>query len=142
MNYIPAHNIPIVELIRLQESYLYGTFGVLRINKDIQCFTLEPRDEENEQEISSIPAQQYTCKRVSSPHFGDTFEVTGVPDRTTILFHSGNFADNTKGCILLGTGTGFIEGKKAITGSRTAFIDFMKLLKSFNEFHLTIKELY
>lgn len=50
----------IAELIRLEESK-YGTFAVLKLNKGIFCFSIEPPDNQNISNISSIPAQQYIC---------------------------------------------------------------------------------
>ena len=54
--------IPSIEIIRLEENHEHGTFGILRINKEIFCCTLEENDEENASNISSIPAQQYICE--------------------------------------------------------------------------------
>jgi hypothetical protein len=131
----------IVELIRLEESK-EGTFGVLKINKEVFCLTLEQNDEENQINKSSIPAQQYICERVNSPKYGDTFEVSAVPGRSQILFHSGNFIEHTKGCILLGSEFGKINNKRAILNSSKAFSRFMEKLKNETSFHLTIKEEY
>ena len=93
--------LPILEIIRLEENE-FGTFGILKIQKELFCFTLEPSDRLNEPLKSSIPAQQYICLRYQSPKFGETFKIINVPGRTGILFHSGNTSDDTKGCILLG----------------------------------------
>jgi len=91
--------LPIVELIRLEEDEEFGTFGVLKINKQTFCVPLEPPDRENMPFRSSIPAQQYTCKRHESQKFGETFIVTKVPARDRVLFHAGNVVDDTEGCI-------------------------------------------
>lgn len=131
----------VVELIRLEESD-QGTFGVLKIDKEMFCLTLEQDDEENMVNESSIPAQQYICSRVDSPKYGDTFEVTNVPGRSHVLFHSGNFIEHTKGCILLGSGVSSINGKRAVTESGKAFYKFMEEMKGEESFHLTIKEEY
>ena len=63
----------------------------------------------NKPQISCIPAGKYLCKRKVSPHFGETFEVTGVPGRGDILFHEGNTEENTQGCILLGLAFGSLS---------------------------------
>ena len=65
----------IVELIRLEENFDYGTFGALRINKEVFCVTLEPADLLNKQNVSSIPAQQYLCERYSSTKYPNTFQI-------------------------------------------------------------------
>jgi len=36
--------LPIVELIRLEENFQYGTFGVIKINKQVFCICLEPAE--------------------------------------------------------------------------------------------------
>lgn len=133
--------IPILELIRLEESQA-GTFGVLRVNKEVFCLTLEPRDELNAPTRSSIPAQQYLCRRVESPKFGETFEVTDVPGRSHVLFHAGNVAHDTQGCILLGATWGKLKENRAVLNSGDTFRRFLDLLANHGEAHLTIREEY
>ncbi len=82
---------PILELIRLEET-MAGTFGVLKINKEVFCVTLEPPDRLNKKNKSCIPAQQYICNQVSSIKHGTTYQVMNVPGRTDVLFHAGNIA--------------------------------------------------
>jgi len=134
--------IPVVELIRLEESSLYGTFGVLKINKEVFCVTLEPADLENRQNVSSIPAQQYICRRYSSKKYPDTFQVTNVPDRDKVLFHPGNDIDDTEGCILTAEHYGKLKGNRAVLNSGNTFEAFMGTMKDINEFHLTIREIF
>lgn len=131
--------IPILEIIRLEEGP-YGTFGILRVQKRIKLFTLEPNDWENMTNISSIPAQQYLCKRHMSPRFGETFLVQDVPGRDDVLFHWGNWKTNTEGCILLGTGV--LTDKTGISNSKKAFREFMEMFSDYNTLHLTILEVY
>ena len=131
----------IAELIRLEESK-FGTFGVLKLNKDIFCLTIEPPDNENISNISSIPAQQYICEQIISPKYGETFQVIDVPERTHVLFHAGNIVEHTKGCIILGETVGKLRGKRALLNSGATFRRFMILLKEENKFHLTIREVY
>jgi len=134
-------NMPIVELVRLEEA-AEGSFGVLRVNKEVVCVTLEPPDRLNEQNVSSIPEQQYLCSRVNSPRFGDTYEVTAVPGRSEVLFHTGNTVDDTHGCILLGASYGELGGKRAVLASKDAFARFKALLDGAQTFHLTISKHY
>ena len=128
----------IVELIRLEESE-QGTFGILRINKQVFCCTLEPPDRVNMQNSSSIPAQQYLCKPMESPTHGGTFEVTHVPGRTHVLFHAGNVVDHTEGCILVGQHFGKLRGHRAVLNSGATFREFLKQVGRV-PFHLTIYE--
>ena len=133
--------IPTVRLIRLEESN-QGTFGVLIICSQVFCVTLEPSDWLNEQNISSIPAQQYTCMRIRSPQFGETFEIIDVPGRSHALFHAGNRIKNTKGCIILAQYFGKLYGDRAVLNSGKTFKKFMEVMKDINSFNLTIKEVY
>lgn len=132
----------IVELIRLEENADYGTFGILKLDKKVFCVTLEPSDEENAPFISSIPCQQYTCVRFTSPTFGETFQVTKVPGRTNILFHPGNSIKDTEGCILLAEHFGKLKEHRDVRNSGITFKNFMRILGDYNECHLTICEVY
>lgn len=132
---------PILEIIRLSETD-QGTFGVLRIQKEVFCVTLEPPDWLNSQSRSCIPAQQYLCRRVKSPKFGATFQVQDVPYRTAILFHAGNRVQDTEGCIILGQHFGKLTGDRAVLNSGNTFESFMEALEGHDEAHLTIREVY
>lgn len=134
--------IPSIEILRVQEDFNYGTFGILKINKIVFCWTLERPDIENEVNISSIPAQQYTCKRYHSSKYPNTFEITNVPNRTKVLFHSANIDNQIKGCIALGERLGYLYGDRAIMNSGATFRRFMEEMKGISKFHLTIKEEY
>jgi len=133
---------PIVELIRIEENSLFGTFGILRIQKEAYCVTLEPPDLLNRRNVSSIPAQQYLCSRYDSPRFGETFQVTNVPGRDLVLFHAGNRVKDTEGCIVLGQYFGKLKADRAVLNSGNTFRGFMFLLAGYGPFHLTIREEY
>ena len=134
--------IPVLEIVRLEENYNFGTFGILKINKAVFCVTLELPDLLNFREKSSIPAQQYRCARVDSPRFGETFEVWNVPGRSDILFHAGNTKADTKGCIILAQHWGKLKEQRAVLNSGKTFLQFMNLLKGHNILSLTITEKY
>lgn len=131
----------ILELIRLEESE-QGTIGILKIDKIVFCYTLEPTDKLNKSNESSIPAQQYICERVFSSKFGGTFEILNVPNRSHILFHAGNIQGDTLGCILLGETIGKLKGNRAILNSGKTFKKFLDLLSDEDRVHLTIREVY
>lgn len=128
---------------------VYGTFGVLlretrgfaeeRINLPF-CVTLENPWIDNLPNVSCIPLGLYLCKRIDSPKFGDSFEVTGVEGRTHIIFHKGNMELDTKGCILLGRAFGKLSNTPAILESNKAVFDFMAKLEGKNEFELAITD--
>jgi len=132
----------VVELIRLEDSYDYGTFGVLKINKETFCVTIEPPDTENKPRKSCIPSGQYSCVRYKSPTFGETFMVEDVPNRSAILFHAGNTRNDTAGCIIIGQYFGKLREMRAILNSGKTFKHFMGTLDGEERFHLTISESY
>lgn len=101
----------IVEILRIATSKEFGTFGAVKINKGAFCVSLEPPDEENHSNISSIPTGQYICKRTQSRTFGETFEIMDVTDRTNVLLHAGNVVEHTQGCIILGQYWGKTAGR-------------------------------
>lgn len=126
-----------LKLIRVEESE-DGTFGALLIEGRVFCVTLEPPDEDNKRNISNIPAGTYTCERVNSPKHGKTFEITKVPNRSHILFHSGNIVTHTKGCILLARKFGVLNKARAILNSGNTFREFLRRLNGTYEFELEI----
>lgn len=106
-----------------------GTFGVLALpDGGPPLYTIELPWRSNRRTVSCIPTGRYRCTFVTSPRFGRVYGVSGVPDRTNILIHGGNFAgDTTKGlkshsygCILVGMRRGAIDGQKAVLVSQTA----------------------
>ena len=132
---------PVVELIRL-ETGQEGTFGVLRINKKILGFVLEPPDKLNKANVSHIPSGQYLCRQWNSSRYGKTYAVMDVPERTGILFHAGNTVQDTAGCLLLGSSIGKLRGDRAVMNSGTTFREFIRLLSDRQAFSLTILEAY
>ena len=100
--------------------------------------TLELPWKENQSRISSIPMGVYKCKRVQSPKFGNTFEITGVEGRSHILFHGGNAVADTLGCVLIGHGFDLVKGKPGIVQSQKEFGEFLKIQHGVNEFTLHV----
>lgn len=117
-----------------------GTFGVMLDVDTPFALTAESPWAENRRGVSCIPRGWYTCRRVRSPRFGETFEVTKVPGRTHILFHKGNTPADTRGCILVGSFFGTLGGDAAVLSSTKAFREFMERMKDKNEFILSIEE--
>lgn len=64
----------------------------------------------------------------------ETFEITNVPGHTGILFHIGNYNDDSDGCILLGKEIIDVM----ITDSLQTFTAFMKRMTGINSFQLTV----
>ena len=142
----------IIRLKRIATSDKHGTFGVLlevdREAGDVPfCVTLEPplvlnKDGTTTPFLSSIPTGIYICRRVDSPRFSNTFEITEVPGRTHILFHVGNkfgpSKKETKGCVMVAEGF----GPTGIERSADGFGEFMERLKDCKYFILQVTEEY
>lgn len=112
------------KLYRVESSH-YATFGVLVVNGEVLCTTLELPWLDNTRNVSCIPEGTYQCHPVRSPKFGEVYEVKDVPGRSNILFHPGNLPRDTEGCIIPGLGYGVIGGLRGVTQSRRAFDTLM-----------------
>lgn len=131
-----------LRLTRIASNPREGTFGAITLDGRPICLTLEPYHRDNERNISSIPSGQYLIKRVDSPTYGNTFEITNIQGRSSVLFHWGNRDDNTQGCILLGEEFGELNGDWAVLSSKKGFNEFIKLMAYQDEAILTIVESY
>jgi hypothetical protein len=118
-----------------------GVFGVLIDTDGIPfALTLERPWLDNKPNESCIPRGTYTCVRVVSPKFGDTFKVSGVKGRTHILFHKGNIPSDSHGCILIGEQFEPIGGVQGIASSAKGFDEFMEKLAGEQMFIINIQE--
>lgn len=87
------------------------------------------------------PDGEYIAKRgTHTLHNGvpfETFEITGVPGHSGILFHKGNFNRDSEGCYLLGE----LDTSNAawdVLSSGIAFGKFMTALEGFDNVALRI----
>lgn len=130
------------------DSSVDGIFGeLLDDSGNHKFYTLEHAYDSgagNGSYASKVPAGEYKCvkgmhqlKSMSYPF--QTFEVTNVPGHVGILFHVGNYNNDSSGCILVGTNQLLHTLTPMITKSQMAFDDFMKLQSNINEFTLTVK---
>lgn len=129
----------LVEIRRIEKGD-DGIVGVLLIAGKIHSFTLEDPWNGNQPFASCIPAGSYTCRRIISPHFGETFEICDVPGRDHILFHWGNTEADTQGCVLVGQQVGGLGGRRAVLNSKAAFRGMFNLLHAVDSFPLLITE--
>lgn len=126
------------KLVRKNMDDIRGVIGTLSI-EDVQvCYTLERPWQNNTPEVSCIPKGFYLCKRIVSPKFGTTFEITNVKDRSHVLFHSGNQISDSRGCVLLGFQYNDSGAQLIISKSKVAHEALMKLMENENEFALEI----
>ncbi len=130
-----------LRLVRVSE-YNGATLGALCFNDEPKMLTLEEAWRDNETKVSCIPEGKYKIKRHRSPKFGITFRVEDVPERSEILFHSGNTAKDTEGCILLGQRYGNLHSTPAILNSQKAYNDFMGIMNGILDAELVIISAY
>lgn len=99
-----------INILIIREVYTdKSVIGSLSINGEVFCSTLELPWKDNKKNESCIPAGRYDVRlrlaRESASRDYLHLIIKDVPDRKFILFHRGNSAKDTKGCILVGRGT-------------------------------------
>ena len=127
-------------LVRTQFSY-YGVFGVLKDRKGNPiAVTLEHAYPSPVNYRPKIPAGTYPCVRGfhrlehMTKDF-ETFEITSVPGHSGLVFHWGNYNQDSLGCPLLGE---TVYQNKMITNSRETFDKFMRSLSGVKGFDLVV----
>lgn len=85
-----------------------------------------------------IPPGTYQCVKVKSSRFGETYEVTKVKGRAAILFHSGNLADDSRGCIIVAHGFDPVNGKEGVVSSKKEMGEFLAMQTNVPTFMLTV----
>lgn len=131
--------MPLVPLTRGLDDGI-ETLGDLAYNS-FSCKTLERPWKGNQRDISCIPKGTYTCKWTFSLRLLKyTYELQNVPGRAGIRIHSGNYFNDTDGCILLGTGYSNINGDSEtdIINSKVTVDQFNSLMNK-KDFTLVIK---
>ena len=103
-------NLASINLLIIRDTFTKeSTIGELFLNGELMCDTLENPYINNERNISCIPEGEYKVRlrlaRESATRDYLHLLVQDVPNRDWILFHRGNSAKDTSGCILVGVGT-------------------------------------
>ena len=99
-----------INLLLIRDTFTNeSTIGELFLNGERMCDTLELPYRDNQRSISCIPAGEYKV-RLRYPRESATRNylhllIQDVKDRSYILFHRGNSAKDTRGCVLVGQGT-------------------------------------
>jgi hypothetical protein len=94
---------------------------------ELVCFTLEPPFDRTH---PAIPYGEYDLTwEYSESLKKDTPRLNGVKDRTGILIHAGNVIEDSRGCILVGSGWVLKDQEPMLTGSRVARDKVYKLMK-------------
>tara|TARA_B100000902_G_C27303377_1_gene914071 strand:- start:1906 stop:2388 length:483 start_codon:yes stop_codon:yes gene_type:complete len=99
-----------INLLILRDTFSdESTIGELFLNGERFCDTLELPYRDNQRSISCIPVGEYKVRlrvaRESATRDYLHLLVKDVKDRSHILFHRGNTAKDTRGCILVGQGS-------------------------------------
>jgi len=126
-----------IKITRLE----YGeneTIGVLQLSCKVLCYTLELPWRDNKNDISCIPKGKYKCILAKYKDKGDRWLVQDVPDRTGVFIHAGNTHNDILGCILPGSGIGYLNEDRAVLGSANAVNELMVKTKGMNEIELEI----
>lgn len=120
--------------IRRALSDEQGTLGVVFVDREFFCFSIELPWRFNAREISCFPAGEYRLLYTLSPRLKiRTYEVVDVPSRSGIRIHSGNLAgdkirgweSHSLGCPLFGERQGALKtpngrAQRAVMLSRQA----------------------
>ena len=103
-------NLSTINLLLIRDTFTdESTIGELFLNSERFCDTLELPYRDNQRSVSCIPTGSYKV-RMRYPRESATRDylhllVQEVKDRSYILFHKGNTAKDTRGCILVGQGS-------------------------------------
>ena len=99
-----------INLLLIRDTFSKeSTIGELFLNGERICDTLENPWLDNQRRISCIPEGEYPV-RLRYPRESGSKEylhllVQDVPNRDMVLFHIGNTAKDTRGCVLVGLGS-------------------------------------
>ena len=114
-----------INLLILRDTFTSeSTLGELFINGERFCDTLELPYRDNQRSVSCIPIGEYKV-RMRYPRESATREylhllIQEVKDRQFILFHRGNSAKDTRGCVLVGQ-----SRKQDFVGNSTLAMDLL-----------------
>ncbi len=113
-----------------------STCGQMLLDGQPFCYTLELPKKDG-LPGSCVPTGTYPLAYLFSPRFGRNMpHIIDIPERSGILIHYGNTAEDTKGCILLG----LTHEKDFVGDSRSAFDAFVpRFLEGLKAGDLTIE---
>lgn len=119
----------------------FGTLGEFSLSDGsglLQSgYTVELPWVQNKKNESCIPEGVYTAELHTSPRFGPTIHVLGVPDRTEILVHPANSMTDLNGCIGVGNDYGWWQKREELAvwdSTKT----LTKMLSNISEDEITI----
>lgn len=127
-----------------QKEQTLGDLSILHKGEEIftcKCLELPWRD--NERSVSCIPEGQYDVRKRKAHESGsrtyDHFLVKDVPNRSYILWHSGNYNWDVQGCLLMGKSHTDIngDGLRDVTSSRATIAKLNDILPDEFDFLVT-----
>ncbi len=107
-----------------------GTFGQMCFGGERICVTVENTD-------MLIPPGTYLFKKFKSPHNGNCWLASYVPNHTMIEIHIANYASELKGCIAVGRYFDRMNGLRCVKQSGVTMSKLYKILP--DEFLLRIR---
>lgn len=109
-------------------------------NKLFMCKTLELPWNENKKNKSCIPLGNYNVTTRQSARYNKHYHIEGVPGRSLILIHIGNYHNQTNGCVLVGKAIADIndDGNMDVTNSKDTLQKLLKVAP--NGFELEIQK--
>jgi hypothetical protein len=114
-----------VNLLIIRDTFSdESTIGELFVDGERFCNTLELPYRDNKRNISCIPTGSYEV-RMRYPRESATRDylhllIKDVKDRSFILFHRGNLAKDSRGCVLVG-----MTSKHDFVGNSTLAMDLL-----------------
>lgn len=124
----------VIEIVRLYRGN-DTTLGFLKVfdegdedNVLFNCFTLEPRVRPKKiMGKTAIPAGEYKVQYSMSTKYRRNMPfLMNVPNFTGVMIHTGNYASDTQGCILVGR---LQNQLNAVYNSRLTFGELEKYIK-------------
>lgn len=116
-----------------EENALTLGLGIIFNHENEEMFsfrTLELPFKSNIREISRIPIGKYKVTKRTSVKYGKHLKIEDVKGRNMILMHAGNYASETKGCILVGKSIWYDphKGESFIRDSKTTLANIYSLV--------------
>lgn len=104
-----------------------------------RCLTLELPWYSNSRNISCIPPGVYDAIKYDSPTKGPVILLKGVPNRTWIQIHAGNYTRQIQGCMLVGVSLTYLDKDDIldVTNSKNTLQALMALLPDDFEVEIT-----
>lgn len=126
-----------------------STIGILYVDGVKECFTLEDKV----REIAGVPVSQWKIQDVTAIPYGtykviidvsqkfnkEMMHILDVPGFEGVRIHSGNVAEDTEGCILVGTTVGKDRLNNSTAAKDSLFSKVKAALDRKEEVTITIK---